>query len=179
MQAYSNFETQLTGSSEDVQAIKAVMEKALKVDLSREDCSFFVYENYKVVYPWDFTDMAKDMAKAAREAEFRMEGDTDCTQSCGQQMDFVIAYQGGKLTCASSTWYSTWDTRLFDNRYDIYCMEYRANFADLGDDEEVAYPLSQAEFEALKTDFSMTYQLDDLSIVKEVPLVDFREIPLD
>lgn len=175
----SNFKTRLTGSSEEIQAVKAVMEKTLKVDLSQKGCQFEVDDNYSVAYAWDFADMAKDMANAARGVEFVVEGVTD-SMTGGELMKFSVAYQDGKLTFASSGWYSTFNPRKYGD-YETYRQEYLCNFPWPDDDTEpdVEINLTREEFDALLHSFSTAYQLEDRSIVKEVPLTNFKEIPLD
>lgn len=179
MSSCSSFKIQLAGSSEEIQAVKAVMEKSLKLDLSQKGSQFEVDDNYSVAYAWDFADMAKEMANAARGVEFVIEGCTDSTTG-GELMDFSVAYQGGKLTFASSGWYGIFNPRDYRD-YETYRREYLSNFPlpDDGTEPDVEINLTREEFEALLYRFSTAYRLEDRSIVKEVPMTNFKEIPLN
>lgn len=174
MNAYSDFKVRLSGSGEDVQRLKKVMAEALKADIPNEGAEFEIQENYKVVWAWDLAEMARDMANAAREAEFVLEGVSDSTQSSGELMDFRIAYQDGKLTCANSDWYGEWYTSDYGDDYAAYCADYCSFFS--APDDEIEIDLTREKFDALKD--RRAYRLNK-RVVTHIPLNKPREIPLD
>ena len=114
MHAYGHYVVGILGKDEDV----SVGMEFLK-DTTNEDIDInpivMIDENYEVVWIHDIIDMAIEMAKKIPDAKIVFSGFVDCTESCGEVMQFGMIYENHELKVYNTDW-----VYLDDELEDVY-----------------------------------------------------------
>lgn len=175
MHAHSDYTIKIIGNDDDKTAIMDVISCKLKDnDKFDEDGVMEVEQTYDVVWLEDIQTLAAEMAKAAKECEFTIEGVVDTSESGGEYMDFKIQYKEGKLTSDSSCWYIEDSTDTYGDNYETYCEEKEY--------EEGEEPITQEEFDDIIKKHSGYFFILDRwkgTVALEVPLTKHEIISLE
>ena len=170
MHAHSRFTINLTATDSDIKKLTALLAEELddqdcfedyddfdedfdddedEVEADENDTGesrneFFEVEDcFACVWLEDIESLAAKMARLAPDASFDLDGYVDTSESAGEYMDFSITYSNGKLTSASSGWYTESSDDFFLDCY----PDYEAFSEDFWNDEDDCPLYTEEEYE--------------------------------
>ena len=165
MPAFSHYKIALQGENADIMTATNIMAASLQDNSVAGKAEFYVERNYDVVWVDDVTKMAEKAVKAAPGLKLvTIEGTVDTSESAGEYMNFLIKYENGELSVASSCWYLILEAGKFES-YEEFCKSYTG--------------CSEEAFEILR---QRTYYMLDSGagdIVTEVPLDEPEMVDLE
>ena len=103
MHAYSHYVVAILGDDEDVSVGMEFLKETVNEDIDINPI-VMIDENYDIVWIHDIIEMAIETAKKIPDSKFVFSGFVDCTENCGEVMQFGIVYENQELKIYNSDW---------------------------------------------------------------------------
>ena len=103
MHAYGHYVVGILGNDENVSVGMEFLKDTINEDIDINPI-VMIDENYDVVWIHDIIEMAIEMAKKIPDSKFVFSGFVDCTENCGEVMQFGIVYENQELKIYNSDW---------------------------------------------------------------------------